>query len=181
MKNNTNLQSVGLGIVGIVFIITIIWVVFHELTQAPWQFITILVALIGALITVVGNYQLQIRNEQKDKKVETYKKLIEFFFKFFFATKLGNEPVTEREMFEFFYNITPDLLFWASDDVLTLYIKFREVGNNQDSVDNPIILFSKMLIAIRKDLGHQNSKINERSILSTFINDVENLPIKSIN
>jgi hypothetical protein len=32
-----------------------------------------------------------------------------------------------------------------------------------------------MLLAMRKDLGHQNNKINEMSILGTFVNDIENL------
>ena len=183
MKSDTNLQSIGLGIVGIIFIVSIIWIFFHELSQAPWQFITILVALLGALITFVGNYQLQIRNEQKEKKVETYKRLMELFFESLYASKLGKEPKNEEEIINVLYDITPELIFWASDDVLKLYIDFRKVAkdNIQSSPSDSIFLFGKMLIAIRKDLGHQNSNINEKSILSIFINDVENLSPKSIS
>jgi hypothetical protein len=72
--------------------------------------------------------------------------------------------------------MTPDLILWASDDVLNLYIKFRKMANNmQDSSTAPIQLFGQMLLAMRKDLGHRNNQINEESILGTFINDVENL------
>lgn len=177
MKNDSDLQSIGLGIFGIAFIILIIWIIFHEVSQAPWQFITILIAFIGAVITFTGNYQLQIRNEQKENKVETYKKLIKFFFESIYAIKLDKEPKTEKEIINTLYDITPELIFWASDEVLKIYIDFRKIGQNHP--EKSILLFAQMLIAIRKDLGHQNSKINEESILSTFVNDVENLSLKS--
>ena len=72
--------------------------------------------------------------------------------------------------------MTPDLILWASDDVLNLYIKFRQIASNdiQDSSNNPILLYGQMLLAMRKDLGHQNNKLNEVSILGTFVNDIEN-------
>ncbi|BAY14197.1 hypothetical protein [Calothrix sp. NIES-2098] len=69
MKNNTN---IGLGIITITILGLIAWGLFHEIGQAPWQFITILIALLGALITFAGNLQIQIRNEQKPNKVEIY-------------------------------------------------------------------------------------------------------------
>jgi len=73
--------------------------------------------------------------------------------------------------------MTPDLILWASDEVLNLYIQFRQntSSERQDSSSSSILLFGQMLLAMRKDLGHQNNKLNELYILGTFINDVENL------
>ncbi|NEZ66444.1 hypothetical protein D0962_27410 [Leptolyngbyaceae cyanobacterium CCMR0082] len=73
--------------------------------------------------------------------------------------------------------MTPDLILWASDDVLNLYIEFRRMAssNTLGSPNNPILLFGRLLLAMRKDLGHQNKKIDEVSILGTFVNDIENL------
>ena len=51
MKNETN---IGLGIITLTILGLIIWALFHEIGQAPWQFITILIALLGALITFAG-------------------------------------------------------------------------------------------------------------------------------
>ena len=82
MKNETN---IGLGIITLTILGLIIWALFHEIGQAPWQFITILIALLGALITFAGNLQIQIRNEQKPKKTEIYDKVIKFFFDSIFA------------------------------------------------------------------------------------------------
>ena len=57
--------------------------------------------------------------------------------------------------------MTPDLILWASDDVLNLYIKFRQqtTDSMQESLSNPILLFGQMLLAMRKDLGHQNKQL----------------------
>ncbi|MFS0518891.1 hypothetical protein ACEYW6_29935 [Nostoc sp. UIC 10607] len=174
MKNDTN---IGLGLITIAILGLTAWGLFHEIGQAPWQFVTILIALLGTLITFASNFQIQIRNEQKPKKIEIYDKVIKFFFDSILASKLGREPKTEQELVQGFSDMTPDLILWASDDVLNLYIKFRQVTNNsmQDSPNNPILLFGQMLLAMRKDLGHQNNHINEHSILGTFVNDVENL------
>lgn len=174
MKNETN---IGLGIITIAILGLIIWGLFYEIGQAPWQFITILIALLGTLVTVAGNLNIQIRNEQKPKKIEIYDKVIKFFFDSILASKLGRESKSEHELVQGFSDMTPDLILRASDDVLNLYIKFRRVANNdmQHSPNNPILLFGQMLLAMRQDLGHQNNKLNEISILGTFVTDVENL------
>jgi hypothetical protein len=177
MKSDTNWQSAGLGLIVIAIIGLIAWALFYEIGQAPWQFITILIALLGTLITFSGNFLIQIRNEQKPQKIEIYDKTIKFFFDSILASKLGQQPKTEEELIQGFAEMTPELILWASDDVLNLYIKFRQITNNnrQDYSNNPILLFGQMLLAMRKDLGHQNNQINEVSILGTFVNDVENL------
>ncbi|WP_293355994.1 MULTISPECIES: hypothetical protein [unclassified Microcoleus] len=169
MESNTNWQNAGLGLIGIAIFAAIICALFYQIGQAPWQFITILIASLGALITVAGNFNIQIRNEQKPKKVEIYEKVINLFFDSIFAQKLGQEPKTEEELVKSIHDMTPDLILWASDDVLNLYIKFRQIANNQDSSTTPILLFGQMLLAMRKDLGHQNNQINEESILGTFV------------
>lgn len=180
MKNNNN-QNLGIGIIAIIIIGLILWALFHEFSQAPWQFIAILITLlcglISALITFAGNFQIQIRNEQKPKKIEIYDKVIKFFFDSIFASKLGQNPKSQEELAKGFADMTPDLILWASDDVLNLYIKFRQIEENniEGTTQNPIQLFGQLLLAMRKDLGHQNNQLNEVSILSTFVNDVNEL------
>lgn len=177
MESNTNWQSAGIGIIAITILGLITWALFHEIGQAPWQFITILIALLGTLITFSSNLQIQIRNEQKPKKTEIYDKVIKFFFDSILATRLGRQPKTQNELVQELADMTPDLILWASDDVLNLYIKFRQVASNnmQDTSRNPILLLGQIVLAMRKDLGHQNNQLNEKSILGTFVNDIENL------
>ena len=180
MKRDTDWQSIGLGIIAITIVGLVIWGLFHEIGKAPWQFITILIALFGALITFAGNFQIQIRNEQKPKKTEIYDKVINLFFDIIMASNLGRQPKSQEKLVEELAEITPDLILWASDDVLKLYIKFRTISNGevQDTTDTSFTLFGKLLLAMRKDLGHSNTGINQLSILSTFVNDVENIAIQ---
>ncbi len=176
MKNDTDWRNIGLGIITLAIIGLIVFGLFYELGQAPWQFITILIALLGGLITFAGNLQIQIRNEQKPKKIEIYDKVINFFFDTILAKKIGQEPKTEKELIKGFHDMTPDLILWASDDVLSLYIKFRQMANNtQNDPSHSILLFGQMLLSMRKDLGHQNKQLDEVFILGTFVNDVQNL------
>ena len=177
MKRDRDWQSIGIGIFAIAIIGLVAWALFHEISKAPWQFITILIALFGALITFVGNLQIQIRNEQKPRKTEIYDKVINFFFDSIFASKLGREPKSQEEMVQEFAELTLNLVLWASDDVLSLYIEFRKMagGSVKESLKEPILLFGQLLLAMRKDLSHRNKQIDELSILGTFVNDVENL------
>lgn len=177
MRRNTNWQNIGIGIIAITILGLVSWALFHEISKAPWPFITALVALLGALITFAGNLQIQIRNEQKPKKTEIYDKVINFFFDSILASKLGRQPKSEEELIQGFAEMTPDLILWASDDVLNLYIEFRQMASSdlQNSPNSPILLFGQLLLAMRRDLGHQNKKMDELSILGTFVNDVQNL------
>lgn len=177
MKRDTDWQSIGLGIIAITIVGLVVWGLFHEIGKAPWQFITILIALFVALITFAGNFQIQIRNEQRPKKTEIYDKVINLFFDIIMSSKLGRQPKSQEKLVEELAEITPDLILWASDDVLKLYIKFRTISNGkvQDATDNSLILFGKLLLAMRKDLGHSNTGIDQLSILGTFVNDVDNI------
>jgi hypothetical protein len=168
MSSDFNWRSTILGIVTIIILGLISYFLFHEITQAPWQFVTILIAIIGGLISFAGNLQLQIRNDQKGKKIEIYEKVINLFFDLILADKLGKQPKTETQMTQEFANLTPDLILWASDDVLNLFIRFRQ-GDGQ------ILILGQLLLAMRKDLGHQNNGMSDTSILGTFVNDIENL------
>jgi CDP-diglyceride synthetase len=84
VKSNTNWQNAGLGLIGIAIFGVLIWALFYQIGQAPWPFVTIVIALLGALITVAGNFSIQIRNEQKPKKIEIYDKVINFFLIVYF-------------------------------------------------------------------------------------------------
>jgi hypothetical protein len=174
MNSNNNLLNAGLAIVFIAILGWVVIFLFSEIGRAPWQFITILIAFLGGLITLAGNLQLQIRNEQREKKIEIYEEVIQFFFEVVFATKLGHESKSEEELVDFFQRIIPKLVLWASDDVLATFIKFRQLSN-QSGGTSAFSLFGKLLLDIRKDLGHQNKSLDELYLLGVFVNDIENL------
>jgi hypothetical protein len=166
MKSNDNSQNIGLGIIVVVIIGLITWALFHEISQAPWQFISVFGVLLGTLINVTGNFQSQILSDQKVKKIEVYDRVIKFFYDFTLAEKLGNQPKSRDELLQGLSDIKPDLILWASDNVLSLYIEFQQNINDE--------LFSQLILSMRKDLGHQNNGLNQSKIVHVFTN-IENL------
>lgn len=175
MNSNFNWRSSILGIFTIIILGLISYFLFHEFTQAPWQFVTVLIALIGGLISFAGNLQLQIRNDQKGKKTEIYDKIIALFFNSILASSLGRQSPSELELIQEFASLTPDLILWASDEVLTIFIEFRQQGSISSHPTEQTLLFGKLLLAMRKDLGHQNKGLSEKLILGTFVNGIESL------
>ena len=55
MKSDTNWQSAGFGLLIIAIIGWIILGLFHEIGQAPWQFITVLIGLLGTFVNGIEN------------------------------------------------------------------------------------------------------------------------------
>ncbi|TAF51649.1 MAG: hypothetical protein EAZ61_10150 [Oscillatoriales cyanobacterium] len=71
--------------------------------------------------------------------------------------------------------MTPNLILWASDEVLAEFINFRQTAalyaDNPDR--NPIMPFAKLMLAMRKDFGHKNNGVDENLVLASFINDIK--------
>jgi hypothetical protein len=162
-NNQSNWQTVGLGII---FLGILCWLgawvtvnIFGHIAHAPWQFISILVAFLGAIITFASNYTSQIRNEQRDNKVRIYQEITTFLSKVFYSLAT-DRPHTRQDIKEFAITITPSILMWGSDGVVNSFLQFLES-------DEPLEDFEKMMLEIRKDLGH-NNKLSENLIIRIF-------------
>ncbi|MBD2246787.1 hypothetical protein [Nostoc sp. FACHB-888] len=178
MEQKTNWQNTGLGLVGIALIGWLLITLFSTLEQAPWQALTVVLAVFGSALSVGSNFQNQIRNEQREYKVKIYEDITHFFFEIIFATKLGKIQKTEEEVTAFLVDITPKLVMWGSDDVVKSFKEFRSSASKtgSDSYTSSIetmLFFERMLLDIRKDLGHSNRNLKTCSILGIFVNDIE--------
>ncbi|HLO88793.1 MAG TPA: hypothetical protein VK203_27815 [Nostocaceae cyanobacterium] len=169
MKTNSNSsQTVGLSLIALAIFGWIVISVVNEFRQAPWPFIGVLIAFVGWLITYAGNLQLQIRNEQIEKKTQIYEELVHFLFEILFAEKISKSKKSEQEIIEFLVGITPKLIMYASDATLKSFIKFRMALINENN--NSIVYLGEILLNIRQDLGHNNNDLKEVSILEIFTN-----------
>lgn len=174
----TNWQNAGIGLVGIALIGWITISLFSTLEQAPWQALGIILTVFGTAFTIGSNLQTQIRNEQREHKVEIYEQITHFFFETIFAVRLGHPPKNEEEIIDFLVKVTPKLVMWSSDEVLQNFREFRQCGIKQSSDPETfglqaMLIYEKMLLSIRKDLGHKNQNLNNGSILGIFVNDID--------
>ena len=82
----------------------------------------------------------------------------------------------------FFAEFNRELITWGSDSVLKAWVKFRAVA--ADDPKRTLLGMEDLVFAIRRDIGHTNSGLEQGDILRVFVNDLgdnaESLVAKAI-
>jgi len=170
---------------GAYFLIAKIAIFFLGLNSDVAQAIIAAVAtFFAAVITLVYSKHYESReaerNRIKDKKIPIYEEWISFFMKLALQGKDGakQKKMTEEDMQKFFIENTQKLMIWGSDQVVFEFSKWRLSLTNSSSESsnspNSLLIFEELLYAIRKDLGHENKNLSQGTLLSLFINDINN-------
>jgi len=133
--------------------------------------VTVLVSVFSVLWSKRVDKQREIEQEQRKQKIPVYEEFIAFLFRILLADKLGDQPVTEKEMMKFVSGFAQKILVWGSDDVLAAYAVFRRLGDT--SSVQTVLAIEKLLFAIRADVGHRNKNLRTGDLLSIFVNDLE--------
>lgn len=138
---------------------------------------TVIVSLISVLVSKHLERKAQILAHLREKKVPTYEKIINFIFGLTFAEKLGKKQPTEKEMIKFMAEVTQELVIWGSDEMIDAFYKFRikSIDNANGEQQNPneiLYTVESLLLAIRKDLGHENKNMPQGKLLGLFVNDI---------
>lgn len=138
---------------------------------------TVLVSVFSVLISKYLEQRAKIVQEIRDKKIPVYEELINFVFKIVKSTKKGDQ-LAEDEIENFMFNFTQQVIVWGSDSVLQAFYKFK---HNDDSGDGlqVALRMEELLLAIRRDLGHDNKGLSQGKILGLFINDFDEYMAKS--
>ena len=173
----------GIIVYGIYLLLSKFWSIFSSVDPKLGVGIiatsgTIIVTLISVLVSKHLERKAQILAHLREKKVPIYEKIINFIFSLTFAEKLGKKSPTEKEIVKFFAEVTQELVIWGSDEMIDAFYKFRieniDHANGLQTEPNGILFtVENLLLAIRKDLGHQNKNIPKGKLLSLFINDLK--------
>jgi hypothetical protein len=137
-------------------------------------FFTVLVTAISVLLTKRYEFNKQIKEQHQLKKVPIYEEFLAFWFKVLMAPKTGKK-VSDKEMMIFFSEFTQKLILWGSDEVIREYGRFRDYFTKEEK-SNPKVsleMYEALLLAIRKDCGHENKGIKSHNLLKLFINDIK--------
>lgn len=150
---------------------------------------SVLVAVLVAVLAWVGFAIKALIDQRSDRdraldqdKRETYRALTKTLFD---MLRLGKEGHSATEMlpadFESqFFELARDMTVYASDDVLRLWVMLKTIKEGEDPL-RLIAIVGKLLEAVRVDLGHKNSEFKARELLSTFITDLHELDLPSID
>ncbi len=164
------------------FLASKIAIFFLGLNSDVAQAIIAAVATIFAtVITIVYSKRYESREAEKgkikEKKIPVYEEWISFFMKLALQGNDKTKKISETEMQKFFIEHTQKIMIWGSDPVVAAFSKWRlallTVNDNPSS--SSLLVFEELLYAIRKDLGHENKNLGEGTLLSLFINDVQNI------
>lgn len=134
---------------------------------------TVIVSVISVLIAKRLEYRATLAKEHREKKIPFYEDFVSFTFRITFSERLGLEPITEKEMVREATKFTQNLIVWGADDVVDAWFRFRNKSINSDGSGVAVMFeVEKLLLAIRKDLGHENRGLVPGKVLGLFINDV---------
>ena len=131
-----------------------------------------------SVLTVLLSKWLEARanlvKEHRERKTPIYEDLLQFMFRFLMDDKLHSAP-KEQESLKWFSSFTQKIMVWGSDEVLSAFVKFRHSAINPDPKADPIdgiLNVERLILAIRKDLGHKNKGLHKGDILALFVNDI---------
>lgn len=160
----------GLVVIGAYWSVTLIWDQFKLLD--PKLSIGLLTAattvLVATLTIVLGKYyerKMDIEAHYRVKKTEIYDEFLAAFFELFGSD--NNKDRENVELIAFIREWQRKMILWGGQDVLTKYISWMQHLKNKASDPDAKTMFimEEFFLAIRKDLGHKNTKL----VKGTFI------------
>lgn len=107
--------------------------------------------------------KLKIR---EDLKVQTYKRLFDIFNSI--LTKEGDLSWTPRNRID----LIVDLLKYAPDDIIKLYLIFWEETKKGDMSEVDLTpLYKELLILVRQDLGYTDTRIKSDDVVKMLLSE----------
>ena len=173
-------------LVGFVVVVLIIaaavllaWLLMNSESQLAVGLAAAALTVVGSLATVLltkwQERRTQVQLALRDKKVPMYEQLITLVFDALLGGKRGKK-MTEAEMAKRLADLTPGLVVWGAADVVKAYATFRRLSAQPGAAEKGaavMLSVEQIFRMIRKDLGHDDSILNDGDILAFFINDID--------
>jgi hypothetical protein len=178
-------KSIVVGFACLAVLLGIVWIFVDRMITSLARLQSavagsIVAATIAAIAAFLVNVYIKHREakervlqEIRIKKTPVYEELIELIFSVLMAEKLGKKAPAESEIVAKIAGMTPKVVIWASEDVVTKWNDVRTYVKK--STDTPLDQFTpwnNLLRAIRKDLGHGDQKLERWALLRLFVNDL---------
>ncbi|MBV9025970.1 MAG: hypothetical protein JO362_19770 [Streptomycetaceae bacterium] len=128
------------------------------------------VVAIGTL--VLGRFfekQKAIETQIREKKIPIYSRLVSGLFGLLNASGDSERQAAATDLFQ---TITPEIIAWASDEVLVAWSRFKRKVPTLPQ-EEQVFLLEELLAAIRKDFGHKGIAVKKGDLLGLFITDID--------
>lgn len=146
------------------------WAVIRGVEAEPsvvGSFATALAAIAGVLIA---------RNrEQREKAAQTHRNAMSPIYEQLFI-EFARTVEADEDRSEFFQEVHRKLLFYGPTPVVKAWLEWARDAENvpdDDSSALRLLLWERVLFAIRQDLGHNNDGLQAGDLLRLYINDAD--------
>jgi len=154
------------------------WIMSQEsqVAAAVIAFSGTIIAGIGAVVIAQQRSKSrEIAEAHRPKKIELYNSFITTMIGIIRKHKGSDSKALEgdKEIEEFFYKFTAEVVLWGSPGVLGHYATFRNLG--QEKNPNIVLIMDDIMQAMRKDLGLSNWGLSRGDLMKMFLTDPETL------
>lgn len=127
---------------------------------------------IGVLVTAILQRRWEKKQELERSRREQMSPIYERL------VGILKESPGEEETSEFFKDLTTKMLLYGPAPIIKEWIEFRLHGmSTADDTTNPTSLlnYEKLLLLVRKDLGHDDSELKQGDLLRIYVNDFDEM------
>lgn len=152
-----------------------LWLVVKSLFSNPAVAGPVVAASAALAVFAGGEFFTRRRVAQQyrwDKVAPTYGEFVGLMRKMAKLTKEGQEA--PGELLDFMGEFSDLLVLWGSPEIIKTWVEMhRHLEKGYADEREIIVDWANMLLAIRKDLGHGDRKLDKRDLLKITITDVD--------
>jgi hypothetical protein len=175
---NTLIGLVVLLLVGAVLVL-IVRAVFILLTSASPAVLGAVIVTSGTILVSVASLILSNRHQQRQqvqqelriRRAEVYEELLTYWFWVMRERRDTSEGKRKQRDEQYRATVPQKLITWGSEDVIRVFT--AQVGPGGATEETSMLGFEKLLFAIRKDLGHEDTSLREGDLLRPFLKGVD--------
>ncbi len=113
------------------------------------------------------------RQYRWDKIAPTYQEFVELVRKINKQLGEGQTQPTPDNV-AFLERFSDELLLWGHSDVIKAWVSMQRNGEKPShEAENPVLDYARVLLAIRKELGHLDWTLEHRDLLRVVIEDID--------
>ena len=133
-----------------------------------------ILALIGVAASAIMAHWSAKKREVEARhfaeKREGYNSFIDIMFDVMMAKKLGKKPPTEKQLAAKLLEYKKILLIWADAHVIKMWDEVESsLANTDQDPKKVLLLWDSLLREMRKDLGKDDSKLNDGALVSLIL------------
>jgi hypothetical protein len=171
----------GLILAAFAALLWLLWLGFRDLSPqvaaaAIAGSVTAIVSVASLILSRQWERRREIEQEHRRQKIPVYEEFIKFIFRVVMSGKPNSPAMSESDMISAIMSFSQSLIVWGADDVIRDYAQFRRMSASAGQPGAPVpmlLAVERLLLSIRKDIGHSNKGLKAGDLLSLFINDIE--------